>query len=98
MTFTALKRGVSILRMLNPNSLHLVKAHVIVASMTEGRRFRVRMPGHALRHRDTPAVFQVIGFLSSAEGVAAYCRLLSACPRPVLFRRHDSTGLVDVLC
>jgi hypothetical protein len=34
--------------LLNPDPLHFVKAHVIVAPVIQARRLRVRVPGHAL--------------------------------------------------
>jgi hypothetical protein len=47
----------------------------VVAPIIEARRFRVRVPGHALRDLDTAAIRQVIGYARGAEGVAAYRRL-----------------------
>jgi hypothetical protein len=60
---------------LNPDSLPFVKANVIVAPVIEARGFRVRVPSHALRDPDPPAVLQVIGYAGGPERMAAYRRL-----------------------
>ena len=53
----------------NPYPLDLAHAHIIIAPVVKPGRFRVRMPGHALRDLDTPAVRQVVRDAGRAEGV-----------------------------
>jgi hypothetical protein len=48
---------------------------MIVAPVVESRRFRVRVPGYALRDLGTIALPQVIGYRRGAKSVTAYRRL-----------------------
>src|ERR1039457_4412674 len=59
----------------NPHLLHLAHADVVGAPVVEAGGFGVRVPCHALRDLDTPAVRKVVRNPRGAEGVAAYRRL-----------------------
>jgi len=56
----------------NSDPRDLPDAYIIIAPVIEARRFRVRVPSHALRDLDPPSVRQIIRNPRGAEGVAAY--------------------------
>ena len=55
----------------NPNFLDFPDADIIVAPAIQAGRFRVRMPGHALRDLDAAAIGETV--LVSGREVGLYC-------------------------
>jgi hypothetical protein len=50
-----------------PNSLDIPYTYIVIAPVITPGRFRVRVPGHALRDLDTPYVRQVVRNPRGAE-------------------------------